>query len=121
MDCVDDNERFSRWVFYPRFMDENGGLNHKFIFLRPNINEEGISGQLYDRISRQIAIEDGVKFCRKKNGKPRNFRSFCSPKATTYTESSGVAASIIARGLHTSKADQISICIMRICLTQCRL
>ena len=31
------------------------------------------------------------------------------------------AASIIERGLRTSKADQISICIMRICLTQCRL
>ena len=70
MDCVNDNERFSRWVFYPRFMDESGVLNHKFIFLCPNINEEGISGQLYDRISRQIAIADGMKFCRKKNGKP---------------------------------------------------
>ncbi len=69
-DFVDDNERFSRWVFFPRFVNQNGLLNQKFVYLRPNINEEGISGQLYDRISRQVAIADGMKFCRNKNGVP---------------------------------------------------
>lgn len=62
---VDDQEHFSRWVYQPRFIDENGRLNSRFVILRPTINEEGLSGQLFDRISLEVAVSEGKKFIRK--------------------------------------------------------
>ncbi|MCQ2252110.1 MAG: hypothetical protein MJZ61_01535 [Bacteroidales bacterium] len=52
-------------------MDESGVLNSKFVTLRPHINEEGISGQLIDRIGVEVAVADGAKFIRThKDGTP---------------------------------------------------
>lgn len=60
-----DEERFSRWVYKPRFVDDDGLLKKSFIFLRENINEEGISGQLYDRLSHDVVVSEGIKFERR--------------------------------------------------------
>ncbi len=67
IEFVSSDERFSRWVYCPRHIGNDGVLNERFIYLRPSINEEGISGQLYDRISFEIAVDDGKQFLRKRN------------------------------------------------------
>ena len=69
---VKDSERFSRWVYRPRFIDASGILSDRFITLRPQLHEEGISGQLYDRVGREVVIKEGVLFVHKdKNGNPK--------------------------------------------------
>lgn len=68
---VKDNEHFSRWVYRPRFIDVSGTLSDRFITLRPQLHEEGVSGQLYDRAGREIVIKEGLLFIHKdKKGHP---------------------------------------------------
>lgn len=70
-DKVNGSEHFSRWVYCPRFIDVDGNINSNFIKLRPHINEQGISGQLFDRISLEISVNEGTQFIRKnKQGLP---------------------------------------------------
>ncbi len=68
---VKKEEHFSRWIFKPRFIDENGVVNDRFVALRPHINEQGLSGQLIDRIGFDVAVSEGSAFVRtKKDGTP---------------------------------------------------
>lgn len=68
---VEDKEHFSRWVYNPRFINDSGEVNDKFITLRSHINEKGISGQLYDRLTLEEIITTGLKFIRRKrSGEP---------------------------------------------------
>lgn len=69
---VTENEHFSRWVYNPRFINDAGEVNDRFITLRSHLNEEGISGQLFDRLPIEDVIESGQKFIRKtSNGTPK--------------------------------------------------
>jgi len=61
---VSDNEHFSRWVYAPRYLTDEGLLNDKFISLRPQIKEKGVSGQLCDRIDFATIVSDGNRFIR---------------------------------------------------------
>lgn len=70
-DMVLDSEEFSRWVFQPRYIDELGILNSKFITLRPHLKECGVSGQLINRAGFYEAVRCGNLFIRRdKNGNP---------------------------------------------------
>ncbi len=71
IDEVKNDEHFSRWIFKPRFIDDNGVVNERFVALRPHINEQGLSGQLIDRIGFDVAVSEGIAFVRtKKDGTP---------------------------------------------------
>lgn len=63
---IQDEEIFSRWVYIPRFMSEDGFLNSRFIILREPLREAGISGQLYNRLERKAVIKDALQFIRKR-------------------------------------------------------
>lgn len=63
---VQDEELFSRWVYVPRFMTEDGILSSRFVILREPLNESGISGQLYNRVERRAVIKDALQFIRKR-------------------------------------------------------
>lgn len=63
---VQDEELFSRWVYVPRFMSEDGILNSRFVILREPLKESGISGQLYNRQERISIISDALQFIRKR-------------------------------------------------------
>ncbi len=71
IDEVKNEEHFSRWIFKPRFIDDNGVVNDRFVALRPHINEQGLSGQLIDRIGFDVAVSEASAFIRtKKDGTP---------------------------------------------------
>lgn len=74
-DMVMDEERYARNVYDPRNIDEKGILKEPFISLRTfqdGTEERGVSGQIYDRVSEEDIIENGIRFIRKKNnGEPK--------------------------------------------------
>ncbi|MBQ0074719.1 MAG: hypothetical protein KBT34_11045 [Prevotella sp.] len=63
---VAEEEHFSRWLYNPRFINDAGEVNERFITLRSHLNEKGISGQLFDRLTLSEVIETGKKFVRSK-------------------------------------------------------
>lgn len=58
-----NDEHFARWIYKPRFVDEEGSLNHKFISLRERKGnpESGISGQIYERAGHDNVIKSGLE------------------------------------------------------------
>ncbi|MBR5695988.1 MAG: hypothetical protein IKX43_07160 [Paludibacteraceae bacterium] len=60
-----DDEHFARWVYCPRFVDTDGTFNEKFISLRPQ--EEGISGQIFEKAGHDVILQCGSKFRRASN------------------------------------------------------
>lgn len=64
-DKVLDDEHFARWVYSPRFVDANNTFNEKFISLRPK--EEGISGQIFEKVGHDVILQCGSKFRRAAN------------------------------------------------------
>ena len=64
---VYDSEIFARWLYRPRFIDENNKLNERFISLRVfsgRIPEKGVSGQLLNRAGHNSVILCGKLFRR---------------------------------------------------------
>ena len=61
-DKVLDDEHFARWVYCPRFVDTDGTFNEKFISLRPQ--EEGISGQIFEKAGHDGILKCGAEFRR---------------------------------------------------------
>ncbi len=57
-----DDEHFARWVYCPRFVSANGEFNERFISLRPY--EEGISGQIFEKVGHNGILKCGAEFRR---------------------------------------------------------
>lgn len=58
--------------YNPRFINDAGLVNERFITLRSHLNESGISGQLFDRMSLDDIIELGHRFIRRtRDGEPK--------------------------------------------------
>ena len=77
-----DNEHFARWVYCPRFVDKNGEFNEKFISLRPN--EEGISGQIFEKAGHDEILKCGAEYRRtSKDGTEKEERFVGYVKALT--------------------------------------
>ena len=67
---VADEESYARWIYKPRYVDEEGIYNTSFITLREN--EDGVSGQLIDRAGKKLVILSGMRYRRsKKDGTPK--------------------------------------------------
>ncbi len=77
-----DEEHFARWVYCPRFVSANGIFNEKFISLRPN--EEGISGQIFEKVEHDGILKCGAEFRRTtKDGTDKEERFVGYVKAKT--------------------------------------
>ena len=62
-----DSDIFARWLYKPRFINEDNKLNERFVSLRVfpgNVPEKGISGQLLNRAGHNSVISCGKKFRR---------------------------------------------------------
>lgn len=71
---VGDDEIFARWVYQPRFMNDDEELIEMYVSLREN--ENGLSGMLLNRCSHDEVVNTGLIFQRKKkNGIPKE--AFC--------------------------------------------
>ncbi len=65
MSKIEDSEIFSRWIYCPRYVDESNNFNDNYTSLRKTINEEGISGQIYNRAGKEAVMKSGLEFIRK--------------------------------------------------------
>lgn len=77
-----DNEHFARWVYCPRFVNADDTFNERFISLRPN--EEGISGQIFEKAGHDGILKCGAEFRRtSKDGTDKEERFVGYVKALT--------------------------------------
>ena len=82
-DNILDSEHFTRWVYCPRSVDESGALKNDFVYLRiiKGEPEEGISGQIFEKVGHDGVLECGRKFIRTtKNGTKELFLGYVKAK-----------------------------------------
>ena len=66
-EVIYDSEVFARWLYQPRFINNDNMLNDRFISLRVfpgKIAEKGISGQILNRAGHNSVVSCGKKYRR---------------------------------------------------------
>lgn len=77
MSIVYDDETYARWIYCPRYINDSGIFKSCFISLRDRkgYQEEGISGQILERVGHEQVIKNGLNFRRKTfDGTPKEER-----------------------------------------------
>ncbi|MCR5038944.1 MAG: hypothetical protein K6A94_06375 [Bacteroidales bacterium] len=66
MSIVYDDETYVRWIYRPRYINDNGTFRTTFVSLRErgDYKEEGISGQILERAGHEQVIKCGLSFRR---------------------------------------------------------
>lgn len=73
-DYVSDDEHFARWLYRPRYLDNNDNFTPRFINLRDRDGfcEEGVSGQILERAGLKTVLCCGLSHRWKSNdGTPK--------------------------------------------------
>lgn len=86
-DIVGDDETYARWIYHPRFMDDDEMLIERYVSLReregnPKGPEGGLSGMLLERAGHDAVIKCGIagKWKPKKNKAPETFWGYAYSK-----------------------------------------
>lgn len=67
MSIVYNDETYVRWIYRPRYINDDGVFKSCFVSLRDreDFQEEGISGQILERAGHKQVIKSGLNFRRK--------------------------------------------------------